>query len=242
MKKVLILQFRPEKEVSDDEFNAFLKYGNLDKGEVERVEGHNGFKKINLDDYSALVVGGSPYTVSDDNKTEIQLQVEKDLFLLMQKVKEKDFPYWGNCYGLGAISVACGGIVSKDKYYEDVGPVKITFTDDGLKDDLFSGLPSSFFALVGHKEACQIVPDDAILLASSSTCLVQLIRYGKNVYASQFHAELDSDGIAIRIDFYKHKGYFDPEDAEKLKQKAREVDIDVPMEIFRRFINKYKDK
>jgi len=239
MKKVLILQFRPEKEVSDDEFKAFLKYGGLNEKEVERIEAHEGFKDIDLDDYSALIIGGSPYSVSDGKKTDAQIKTEEKLFKLMREVKKKDFPYWGNCYGLGTIATACNGIVSQDKYSESVGAVEILLNENAKKDDLLSGLDEKFYAFVGHKEACQIVPPDAILLASSKTCPIQLIRYGKNVYASQFHAELDSDGLALRIEYYKDKGYFKSEDAEKLIKEGYKYDIKVPMKFFKRFIDKY---
>jgi len=218
-KPVLILQFRPEKEVADDEYQAFLKYGELNLNDTKRIKGENGFGQINLEEYSAILVGGSPYSISDKDRKENQIKAEKDLIALMKEIKEKDFPYYGNCYGLGSISLACGGIVSKEKYGEEVGAVEITLNEEGLKDKLTKNIENPFLGFVGHKEACQITPPDATLLASSPTCPVQMIRFGQNVYATQFHAELDFNGLALRIDFYKNKGYFPPEDAEKLKEK-----------------------
>ena len=51
-------------------------------------------------------------------------------------------------------------------------------------------LPERFEALVGHKEATERLPDDAVLLASSSGCPVQVYRVGRRVYATQFHPEV----------------------------------------------------
>jgi len=239
MKKVLILQFRPEIPVADDEYQAFLRYGKLPESEVERVRAEYKMPDIDLDKYSAVLVGGSPYSVSDTEKTKEQKEVEEKLFELMREIKERDFPYFGNCYGLGAVAKACGGPVSKEKYGEEVGAVTIKINEEGKKDKLLKGLPEEFRAFVGHKEACQITPPDATLLASSDTCPVQMIRFGENVYATQFHAELDFDGLALRIDYYKNKGYFPPEDAEKLKDKARPEKIETPMKILERFMDIY---
>ena len=240
-KKVLILQFRPETEVADDEYQAFLKYGKLQEDDVERIRAEHHLPDIDLEKYSAVLVGGSPYTISDpeSKKSKEQIEVENKLISLMQEIKEKDFPYFGNCYGIGTMATACGGIVSQEKYGEDVGAVTIKLTEEGKKDKLLAGLPEEFRAFVGHKEACQITPPDATLLALSDTCPVEMFRFGENVYALQFHAELDYEGLALRIDYYKNKGYFPPEDAETLKEKARPEKIEIPMKILERFMDVY---
>ena len=58
-------------------------------------------------------------------------------------------------------------------------------------------------------------------LAASSTCPVQAFRVGRNVYATQFHPELDIEGLCLRIDVYRHSGYFAPEEADDIKEMAR---------------------
>jgi len=40
------------------------------------------------------------------------------------------------------------------------------------------------------------------LLAGSEGCPVQMVRFRKNIYATQFHCELDAQGIAERIRYY----------------------------------------
>ena len=96
-----------------------------------------------------------------------------------------------------------------------------------------------FEAFGGHKEAASQLPRHVIRLASSPACPVQAFRVGANVYATQFHPELDVEGICTRIDVYKDHGYFAPETAESLKADARQRDVRHPTVIMRRFAQRY---
>jgi len=243
MKPFLILQLRPEDAASDNEFEAFLEYGNLKESEVHRVRMEKGgVPQIDLNDYSGVIVGGGPFNISDneEHKSDAQKRTEEGLLRLLDDVIEQDFPYLGACYGIGILVHHQKGYVSKEQYGEDVGGVDIFLTEDGVKDPLLIGLPKEFRAFVGHKEACQTLPEGGVLLASSKTCPVQMIRLKTNVYATQFHPELDSEGINVRINVYKNAGYFPPEDAERLCAKMLKEEITVPMEITKRFVKKYK--
>jgi len=245
MKPFLILQLRPEDEVSDNEFESFLKFGGLSENDVRRIRMEKeGLSEINLDDYSGVLVGGGPFNVSDadDIKTDVQQDFDEKLMKLLDQICERDFPYLGACYGIGILSKSLGGVVSKKKYGEDAGGVTIKLTEEGEKDPLLSGLSSKFRAFGGHKEACQHVPEGAVLLASSDACPVQMIRVKKNVYAAQFHTELDTGGIEFRVWAYKDLGYFPPEDAGKLIEECKKDKVEVPMEILKRFVDKYAQK
>ena len=60
MRPFLILQLRPEDETSDNEYEAFLKYGQLEAGNTQRIRiEKGGIPPLDLDDYSAVIVGGS---------------------------------------------------------------------------------------------------------------------------------------------------------------------------------------
>ena len=198
--------------------------------------------EIDLEKYSGIIVGGGPSNVSspEEDKSEEQKRFEKSLNKVLQEIIEKDVPYLGACYGLGAIAHCAGGTVSKEKYSEDVGPLYINLTEEAKNDPLLEGLPESFTALGGHKEACQNMPEGAVLLASSDKCPVQMIRFGQNVYATQFHPELDVEGIILRINIYKHAGYFPPEDAEPLIEQCKKENVTVPVEILKRFVERYR--
>jgi GMP synthase (glutamine-hydrolysing) len=52
MKKLLLLQFRPEDEASDNEFEAFKKFLKLENDEIRRIRLENGeMPEIDLNDY-----------------------------------------------------------------------------------------------------------------------------------------------------------------------------------------------
>jgi len=243
MKPFLLLQIRENDEASNNEMEAFLKFGELKENEIQRVRMEaGGIPEIILEDYSGILMGGGPWNVSDEDekKSEIQRKSEKQLGELLDEVIENDFPLLGACYGIGALTRHQKGTVSKEKYTEDVGGTDVILTDEGLKDPLTEGLPNKFRAFVGHKEACQGVPEGAVLLANSKPCPVQMIRIKKNVYATQFHPELDVEGLILRINIYKFAGYFPPEDADKLIEEVRKEEVHVPTMILKRFIERFR--
>jgi GMP synthase (glutamine-hydrolysing) len=149
-------------------------------------------------------------------------------------------PYFGACYGVGLLAGFCGGVVSKEKYSEDVSAAKISLTAEGLKDSLCRGLKKEFFAVVGHKEACQLLPKGAVLLAGSEKCPIELFRLKKNIYACQFHPELDLDGIALRLEVYKKAGYFPPEEARSILEEIKKFDLSEVPKILANFVKLYK--
>jgi GMP synthase (glutamine-hydrolysing) len=69
---------------------------------------------------------------------------------------------------------------------------------------------------------------------------VQAFRVGSNVYATQFHPELDLEGVCTRIEVYKDAGYFPPSEAETLKKASREVEVRHPMTVLSNFVARYR--
>ena len=78
-----------------------------------------------------------------------------------------------------------------------------------------------------------------MLLATSASCPVQAFRIGSNVYATQFHPELDAPGLCTRVEVYKHAGYFEPHRADEIKAMAWSSDISHPPAILRAFVRRY---
>jgi GMP synthase (glutamine-hydrolysing) len=243
MKPFLILQLRPETEASDDEFQAFLRKGDLKAENVVRIRLDQEAlpDDLSLDDYSGVIVGGGPGCVSDplDKKSPVEKQIEDAVLSLMPEITERDFPFMGCCYGIGILGHHLSKVVNKDNYGEEVGTADCSLTDDGRSDPLMQGIPENFQAFVGHKEAVQRLPEGCANLVSSPTCPYQMIRFGENVYATQFHPEADSDGFEVRIEIYKHRGYFPPEDADKLVAMCRAADVHAPEVILRNFVQRY---
>jgi GMP synthase (glutamine-hydrolysing) len=113
-------------------------------------------------------------------------------------------------------------------------------TEAGRGDPLLAGLPGRFRALVGHKEAVQALPAGCAHLLASDPCPFQMIRHGRNVYATQFHPEADGAGFATRIRIYRDRGYFPPETAAALTAMVLEEDVHVPERILRSFVETYR--
>ncbi|SLN47195.1 glutamine amidotransferase [Roseisalinus antarcticus] len=241
MKPFLILQLRPEAEASDDEFAALLRKSGLGPEDVRRVrldcEELPG--RLSLDDYSGVIVGGGPGCVSDapDDKSPVEARIESTCLGLMPEILARDIPFMGCCYGIGILAHAMGGQVSKRRYAEPVGTTTCRVTE--VADPLTDGLPEVFEAFVGHKEAVQALPAGAVRLLASDTCPFQMIRAGRNVYATQFHPEADAAGFATRIRIYRNKGYFAPDQADDLIAMCRQAQVDVPERILARFVERY---
>src|SRR5699024_2798007 len=120
-----------------------------------------------------------------------------------------------------------------------VGAVPISRTEAGRSDPLLADVPDTFHAFVGHKEACRVLPEGAVLLATSPRCPVQMFRIGQNVYATQFHPELDADGLITRITVYDRHGYYPPEQAEEIAAGARRAAVSQAPQVLRAFVARY---
>lgn len=236
MKPFLLLATREVDLAADDEYQAMRRFAGLEESQLRRVRLEQGpLGPVDLDELSGVIVGGGPFNSSDLEKSQVQVRVEAEISRLLDEIVPRDFPFLGACYGIGTLGTHQGATVDRT-YSEPVGPTVITLTDQGRADRLFRALPDSFEAFLGHKEAINKLPGHAVNLASSAACPVQAFRVGNNVYATQFHPELDADGIAVRIDVYKHAGYFEPHEAESLKARARASNVVHPPALLRRFV------
>jgi GMP synthase (glutamine-hydrolysing) len=241
MEPFLLLSIRADDAAADNEYQSFMTLAGLGEGELRRVRlERRALGDVDLRDWSGIWVGGGPfnYTDPDEKKSPVQHRVEADLSRLLDAVVGADFPFLGACYGVGALGSHLGGIVDR-RHGEPVGTVRVTLTAAGRSDLLLRDLPEEFDAFTGHKEAVSELPGQAVLLASSAACPVQAFRVGANVYATQFHPELNAAGMCTRIDVYKDAGYFDPSKADELKAHARRSEVSDPPAILRAFVRRY---
>ena len=124
-------------------------------------------------------------------------------------------------------------------YAEPISATEIGLTPEGLADLLLAGVPQRFDAFVGHKEACRVLPPSAVLLASSASCPVQMFRVGRNVYATQFHPELDVAALVTRIRVYQHAGYFEPAEMNDLIASLTPAVVTEPGRLLANFVQRY---
>lgn len=243
MSRFLILQLRPEPEASDSEFRAMLTTSGLPEARTHRIRLDLEDLPRNLDpgDYAGVIVGGGPGCVSDPPKAKdpIERRIEEQILYLMPKITAQDTPFMGCCYGIGILAHHLGAEVSKARFNEPVGAVTCYLTSEGRHDPLTAGLPEQFDAFVGHKEAVQHLPKGTVHLMSSGPCPYQMIRFGQNVYATQFHPEADAAEFETRIRIYRHKGYFAPEEADDLIAMCRAAQVTEPPRLLEGFVQRY---
>jgi GMP synthase (glutamine-hydrolysing) len=241
MKPFLLLASRPEDDAAVAEYEGFLEAGHLAPDQLVHLRLESGpLPELRLEDYSGIIVGGSPFNTSDPiaTKSEVQIRVESDLGGLLDRVLAEDFPFLGACYGIGLITDRLGGMVDRE-FGEKPGPIRVELTPEGEQDQLFGDLPPTFDAFVGHKEACSRLPEGAVLLASAPHCPVQAFRVGHNVYATQFHPELTQDAFLARIRVYKNSGYFDPSVLHEIVDAVGESSVTEPTTLVRAFVQRF---
>jgi GMP synthase (glutamine-hydrolysing) len=238
VKPFLLLSIRGEQAAAENEYASFLRFTGLSPTELPLVNlAQEELASVDLDEWSGILLGGGAWNASDpaESKSQAQLRAEKALAGLLDDVVARDFPFLGACFGIGTVGLHQGGVVDRS-HPEPVGPLSVTLTPEGQADPLLAGVPIDFAAYGGHKEAMVRLPPAAVLLATSKACPVQAFRVGRNVYATQFHPELDVEGICTRIEVYKDAGYFDPRAAESVKATSRAVEVAHPMTLLTNFV------
>lgn len=241
MKPFVLLATRAEDGPADEEYELFLRFTGLDPDHLLRVRLEaEPMPPLDLDELSGIFVGGGPFNASDpiEKKSAVQRRVEAEFAALLDDVVARDFPFLGACYGIGTVGAYLGATIDRT-YSELISVVPVSVTEDAASDPLLAGLPRTFNAFVGHKEAISVLPPRATLLASSPTCPVQMFRVGQNVYATQFHPELDVAGITTRIHAYADHGYFATHELELTLEAVCRAPVTETGKILSRFVELY---
>lgn len=239
----LLLSIRSVEAAAAEEYTAFQRGLGLTRQQLHRIRLDREWPSIQLADYSGIILGGGPYNMSDPEeiKSAAQRRAEAWILRLLDEVVATDFPFLGACYGIGTLGRHQGYDVGRD-YPEPAGPLTVDLTPAGQADPLFAGLPATFFAYGGHKEglnSARLGPN-GVLLATSAAAPVQAFRVGENVYATQFHPELDYPGMCTRLEVYQDVGYFPAEELESLKQLCATVPVELVVRILHNFATRYQ--
>ena len=241
MRPFLLLSTRAEDLAADEEYAAFLGVTGLPPELLRRIRVEAApLPPLVLDDYAGIFVGGGPFNSSDPplEKSPVQQRVEQELSALLDEVVARDFPFFGACYGVGTLGVHQGGVIDR-RYAEPISAVRVRLTEDGLADPVLAGMAAEFDAFVGHKEACSVLPPGAVLLAGSASCPVQMFRVKQNLYATQFHPELDLPGLLTRVRVYQNAGYFPPAELDDLIASLAPAVVTEPGRMLANFVARY---
>ena len=168
-----------------------------------------------LAEVDMVMIGGSGrYSVTSEAPW-----MQKALVSL-QRLLDCGKPTFASCWGFQSLARAAGGKVVHDLENAELGTSLVTLTEAGKLDPIFSHLPESFEAYMGHEDRVIELPPGVTLLASTDRVAQQAFRFdGRPIYCTQFHPELTLPTLLSRIEAY-------PEYCERIAQ--------VPFDVFRR--------
>ncbi|MGH7196681.1 MAG: type 1 glutamine amidotransferase [Candidatus Saccharimonadales bacterium] len=153
-----------------------------------------------------LILGGSAalsmapgHEHTDYKKVD---HILRTLAPLTRYILEQDFPTLGACFGHQLIAHFAGSVIAYDTEQAESGVGKISLTPQGEQDPLFKDVSKDFYAITSHQDSVIGVPKGAALLARSERCTVHALRFGNNVYTTQFHSELDEQEHAYRVSLF----------------------------------------
>jgi hypothetical protein len=127
---------------------------------------------------------------------------------------DADSDAYGNASKAYAACSTPTGYVSDDSDCDDdnsavnpdateIGTYELRLTPEGKADELFSVLPDTFLAQLGHKERAEVLPPGVVNLAFSDLVTYEAFRVpGKPIWATQFHPELDLEDHLVRFSRY----------------------------------------
>ncbi|HYJ13994.1 MAG TPA: gamma-glutamyl-gamma-aminobutyrate hydrolase family protein [Candidatus Limnocylindria bacterium] len=185
MRKLLVCQHVPHEILGT--LNPMLKHAGF---RIRYVNfGRHPDAQPNLDGYAGLIVLGGPMSAYDDQRLP-HLAVEMKL---IESAMKRNLPVLGICLGGQLVARTLGARVYANPIKEigwyDVAPS--AHADD---DPLLNDFKERETLFQWHGDTFDI-PHGGIHLASSRHCENQAFRFGANVYAFQFHLEVDEPMI-----------------------------------------------
>lgn len=244
MKPFAFLAARPSTaaDIRENEFIEVKRIGRLNDDEIVYFSLEDR-PEIDPTQYAGIFVSGSQYGFFDDpeSKTPEQIATEESLFAVNDVVVEHDIPYLGLCYGHQSLAVSLDEELTGE-YFEKLTTVNIEMTDEGKKDPIFGQLANPFPAILGHAESIGKLPRDTVVLATSPHCPVQAIRYRNNVYGVQFHPEIDSESLEIRLEYYNGSKYFEPGELDAVRARTSGFDYSHAAKIISGFVDRYRNQ
>lgn len=233
MASLLYVCVRPETGAADAEHASFRRALGVDV--VDRLDLlHEPLTAAHLHRYRGVVIGGSPFNVTDVEKTPVQRRVEADLETLARAAADQRIAAFFTCFSIGVLTRLLGGEVVTTMP-EPASATVIDTTPDGAVDPVFGPSGPALTVFTAHKESAAATPPGAVLLATNATCPVQAYRVGTHLYAAQFHPEPTPRDFADRMTFYRTTGYFDPDRFDAVQQQVLAASVTEGAALLRRF-------
>jgi GMP synthase (glutamine-hydrolysing) len=213
------------------EINCFAKALQCDPANIAICDMLNAAPtKRELDATDVILIGGS-----GDYSTIRDAPWLDRTFDVLREIHSDRRPMFGSCWGFQALARALGGKVIHDLERAELGTIHITLTAKGKTDLIFGPCGDTFLVPIGHEDTVVQLPDCCTLLGKTGKAN-QIYRFDDApIYATQFHPELDRDGLILRIQTY-------PQYVEKITNLTFEEFIttcqETPQmgEVLRRFV------
>ncbi len=190
------------------------------------------------DRYDGVVVGGSPFNVTAEERGDLQRRVENDLETLAQNAADGPLSAFFTCYGIGVVTRMLGGTVGT-AVPESTRATSIRITAAASDDPIFGPSAPSMSVLTAHKEGSIEPPPGAVLLAANDDCPVQAYRVGDRLYATQFHPEVTPQDFVDRMAYYRTTGYFDPREYDLTAERVLAASV-TGTDLLRRFAERLR--
>jgi GMP synthase-like glutamine amidotransferase len=146
-----------------------------------------------LQDFDWLVIMGGAMGVHDSDQYP---WIPEEIEFIKEAIHSGKIVI-GICLGSQMIARVLGARVYKNSEPE-MGFWPINFSQEAQQDNVFRHFPAQFDVMHFHFDTFTL-PEAAILMASSIVTPVQAFRYGKNVFALQFHSELTESNLPVFI-------------------------------------------
>lgn len=233
MASLLYVCVRPEIGAADAEHASFRRALGVDV--VDRLDLlQEPLDAARLQSYRGVVVGGSPFNVTDEAKSDVQLRVEANLEALARSAMAAEIAVFFTCFSIGVVTRMLGGRVVTDMPESAMATV-IDTTEEGAADPVFGPSGRALTVFTAHKESAASTPPGAVLLATNEACPVQAYRVGTHLYAAQFHPEPTPRDFADRMTFYRTTGYFDPDEFDRVQGQVLAASVTEGAALLRRF-------
>lgn len=232
---LVYLCVRPQRDAAHAEYASFRSETGLDQSALHMHDLTRApLPSDAFDRWSGFVVGGSPFNVTDSEKSDIQLRLEADLETVAATAATSDTAALFTCFGIGVVTRMLGGEVTR-YFPEPTGPTPIQLTPAASTDPVTAGMAPEFVALSAHKEGSGTTPAGAVLLATNAACPVQAYRVGDRLYATQFHPESTPLPFTERMAFYRDGGYFPVHEFDEIAGRVLGTAITEPGRMLRSF-------
>lgn len=231
MRPVLVSLRDPNDPMAEQELRCFQ--GTTGLADLEKVHAAaGGLDDRLLEETTMFFFGGSgAYSVLDSHDWV------RGMLDFLVRVVDQRVPAWASCFGFQGLALALGGEVNRDDVRQELGAFPIDLTLEAASDAVFSVMPGTFPAQLGHHDHVDRLPSGVTLLATGRAIRNQAFKVDEAPFwASQFHPELRKATTLERWNFYRAH-YGDGERAAAIDRVMMEApDTPEAEELLRRFV------